>query len=373
MYADTKSQVRVDGSYSEEFPVNVGVHQGSVLSPLLFIIVLEALSREFRTGCPWELLYADDLVIIAESEEELRNKLSLWKSNMESKVLSVNVGKTKIMISGADMNTLKDSGKFPCGVCRTGVGSNSIYCNGCKHWVHKKCSKISGKMKPDPNFRCSRCLGTARPIDGRPCKHMNIGDDLLDVVDCFCYLGDTIDAGGGCNLSAITRARTAWGRFRQLLPILTNRCISYQTRGKVFRTCIRTVLLYGSECWALRNEDRARLERTARAMIRWICGVKPVQRISSQSLCNKLGVPPLDVAVRARRLRWFGHVKRSVDWINKCTVFEVPGKCGKGRPRKSWEETLKEDLKAWNLEEHMAHDRANWRNSIWERKRQSSV
>ena len=103
----------------------------------------------------------------------------------------------------------------------------------------------------------------------------------------------------------------------------------------------------------------------------WICGVKPVQRISSQSLCNKLGVPPQDVAVRAR-LRWFGHVKRSVDWINKCTVFEVPGKCGKGRPRKSWEETLKEDLKAWNLEEHMAYDRANWRN-IWERKRQSSV
>ena len=45
--------------------LGVGVHQGSVLSPLLFIIVLEALSREFRTGCPWELLYADDLMISA--------------------------------------------------------------------------------------------------------------------------------------------------------------------------------------------------------------------------------------------------------------------------------------------------------------------
>ena len=46
--------------------VKVGVHQGSVLSPLLFIIVLEALSQEFRTKKPWELLYTDDLVISAD-------------------------------------------------------------------------------------------------------------------------------------------------------------------------------------------------------------------------------------------------------------------------------------------------------------------
>ena len=71
MYTNTKSKVRVNDSYTDEFDVKVGVHQGSVLSPLLFVIVLEALSREFRTGTPWELLYADDLVIIAETEEEL--------------------------------------------------------------------------------------------------------------------------------------------------------------------------------------------------------------------------------------------------------------------------------------------------------------
>ena len=63
MYKDVRSRVRVGSGYSEEFDVKVGVHQGSVLSPVLFIIVLEALSREFRTGCPWELLYADDSMI----------------------------------------------------------------------------------------------------------------------------------------------------------------------------------------------------------------------------------------------------------------------------------------------------------------------
>ena len=67
--------------------MKVGVHQGSVLSPLLFIIVLEALSREFRAGVPWEDLhvYADDLVIIADSLEECVRRLLIWKEAMEKK------------------------------------------------------------------------------------------------------------------------------------------------------------------------------------------------------------------------------------------------------------------------------------------------
>ena len=52
MYTDVKSRVGVNGQYSKEFGVGVGVHQGSVLSPLLFILVLEALSRQFRTVVP---------------------------------------------------------------------------------------------------------------------------------------------------------------------------------------------------------------------------------------------------------------------------------------------------------------------------------
>ena len=89
------SRVRVNGQYSEEFGVGVGVHQGSVLSPLLFILVPEALSREFQTGVPWELLYADDLTVIADTLAECITKLKVWKNGMENRGLSVNMKKTK--------------------------------------------------------------------------------------------------------------------------------------------------------------------------------------------------------------------------------------------------------------------------------------
>ena len=182
MYKDVRSRVRVGDGYSEEFGVGVGVHQGSVLSPL-FIIVLEALSREFRTGCPWELLYADDLMISAESMEELLVKVQTWKTEMEKKGLRVNMGKTKIMESGINLDVLKKSGKYPCGVCQSGVGSsNAIFCGGYKRWVHKKCSGIKGPLRPDPEFRCARCLGTARAIDEREVSEVEVGNEKLEVV-----------------------------------------------------------------------------------------------------------------------------------------------------------------------------------------------
>ena len=74
MYSNARSSVCVGEGYSEEFEVKDGVHQGCVLSPL-FIIVLEALLCEFHSGVPLEDLYADDLVIIAESLEECVRRL----------------------------------------------------------------------------------------------------------------------------------------------------------------------------------------------------------------------------------------------------------------------------------------------------------
>jgi hypothetical protein len=77
----------VNGNESNSFEVKVGVHQGSVLSPLLFIIVLDTLSKKFRCGLPLELLYADDLILIAESEDLLTDKIRVCREGLEAKGL----------------------------------------------------------------------------------------------------------------------------------------------------------------------------------------------------------------------------------------------------------------------------------------------
>ena len=92
------------------------------------MIVMEAISREFRVALPRELLYADDLVVIAEIEEDLIKRLNEWKNNVENRSIRVNINKTKVMISGERQKPLQKAARWPCGVCGRGVGSNSIQC-----------------------------------------------------------------------------------------------------------------------------------------------------------------------------------------------------------------------------------------------------
>ena len=123
---------------------------------------------------------------------------------MEEKGLRVNAGKTKIMICDTGLDHLQSTGEFPCAVCCTGVCSNSIFCNGCKHWVHKKCSGLKHLTK-DPDFRCARCQGTAHPLDSRPQREVQVRPNKLEVVASFCYLGDMLSAAEGCEFSITTR------------------------------------------------------------------------------------------------------------------------------------------------------------------------
>ena len=101
--------------------------------------------------------------------QECVRRFLTWKEAMEKKGLRVNAGKIKIMICGTGLDLLQSSGKFPCAVCHTGVSSNSIFCNGCKHWVHKKCSGLKHFKKKTltTDLHCARELHAPWMADHR--------------------------------------------------------------------------------------------------------------------------------------------------------------------------------------------------------------
>ena len=161
--------------------------------------------------------------------------------DLEKKGLRVNVGKTKIVICGTGLDLLQSSGEFPCAVCRTGVGSNSIFCNGRKHWVHKKCSGLKLLTK-DPDYTCTRCKGTAHPLDGRPQNEVQVGPDKLEVVASFCYLGDMLSVAG----LLWTFNRNVWKPLGRSSRI----CYQFSLHATSLsrHMAVRTALLCGAQC-----------------------------------------------------------------------------------------------------------------------------
>ena len=369
MYQRCRTVVRTMHGNSADFEVKVGVHQGSVLSPLLFVIVLEALTCDIRAGLPFELLYADDLVLMADSVDLLHDKIVRWRECLESKGLKVNLKKTKIMLSRRNKGAVEKVGRWPCSVCGKGVGRNSIQCSACLSWVHKRCSGIKSSLKPDVcGFVCGVCLGVCGDGADGSLEHLSLkGGEALECVDRFCYLGDTISARGGAEAASVARVRSAWKKFRELSGLITNKEVSLRLKGKLYSSIIRSIMLYGSECWALKVDQEARLDRTEMRMVRWMSGVRLRERYTNSQLRERMGIEPLHEVLRRRRLRWLGHIWRKDDeeWVKKCVKWEANGGRGRGRPRLRWREVVERDMKDRGMVVEDAFDRQKWRMLSW--------
>jgi hypothetical protein len=284
---------------------------------------------------------------------------------MEAKGLRVNLAKTKVLKCGVGCGQVTKSGKYPCGVCRQGVGRNCIQCNKCKSWVHKRCSGIKGKLKPDSSFQCTTCVSKAEHGYLVDENEIDLGSGVvLEQVKSFCYLGDVIGAGGGAEDASRNRVKCGWAKFHDLGCILKGRGASWSIKGKFYRSCVQKTLLHGTETWPAKVEDMQRLERAEKSMVRWMCGVSLKNGCKSEDLLQRLGVESITSVMRRGRLRWYGHVERkpSKEWTSKCRYVEVEGKCGKGRRKMTFEARVKQDMDLFGLTKEMAQDRDLWRN-----------
>ena len=98
MYKATKTRVKTRCGLTQYFNIEVGLHQGSTLSPLLFIIIMDVLASSIQRDPPWAMLFADDLVICDESRLEVEQQLDRWREVLEGNGLKISRKKTEYLI-----------------------------------------------------------------------------------------------------------------------------------------------------------------------------------------------------------------------------------------------------------------------------------
>ena len=137
-------------------------------------------------------------------------------------------------------------------------------------------------------------------------------EDVLEEVEKFCYLGDMISCYSGASEAVIARIGSAWKKFRELSGVLVGQqVLSLKQQGKIYQCCVRPVLFSCYETWELTVADEARLRGGKRRMIRMMCGVRLVERVSTDILRERVSVVvKIEDMIIQSRLRWHGHVMR---------------------------------------------------------------
>ena len=166
------------------------MHRNKILFNVVLILLgqhctgknlVQCCPRSFRQHCTGKILFNVVLILLGQ---HCTDKYLMWCCPWGSRQHKVSTRKTKIMVSRVDLQRLKDSGNYSCSVFRKCTGSDSIYCFGWLHWVHKKWSGSISWLNPNPDYCCSRCKGAACTIDGRPYNEwLFVQDKKLDVVD----------------------------------------------------------------------------------------------------------------------------------------------------------------------------------------------
>ena len=207
---------------------------------------------------------------------------------------------------------------------------------------------MKGKLKEDPGYRCAKCVRGGCALNGAEEQEVVLEDDSsLECVNRFCYLGDMLGAAGGCGEASRTRVRGAWGQFKVFAELVIRRGMPLRQKGRVYRSCVQSAMVYASETWAVRVEEEQRMERNENVMLRWMCGVTLRDKVPTAELRRRLGIEAVVDFMRQGRLRWFGHVKRKEvdDLASTCWNLEVAGSRSRGRPRMTWRARLDGDMK----------------------------
>jgi len=287
MYDGATTSVRTQGGMTEEFSIKIGLHQGSSLSPYLFTLVMDVLTGHLQDAIPKCMLFADDIVLIEESKEDVNGKLEVWREALESKGFRLSRSKTEYM----------------------------------------EC-KFSKKQANND-------------------MEVKIGEHIIPQVSKFRYLGSILQRDGEIDGDVTHRIQAGWTKWRNASGVLCDRKIPLKLKGKFYRTAVRPAMLYGSECWAVKGQQEHKMGVAEMRMLRWMSGHTRKDKIRNDCVRKKVGVADIGEKMTETRLRWFGHVQRRPLEAPVRQVDQMvcnPIKKGRGRPRRTLGDMVKRGL-----------------------------
>ena len=287
LYDRSRSLVRVAGNKSDLFPVHVGVRQGCPLSPVLFIIFMDRISRrslggegvQFGDQRISSLLFADDVVLMASSGQDLQRALGRFAAECEASGMTISCSKSEAMVL--------DRKKVPCPLT---VGGVSL-----------------------PQVEEFKYLGVLFTSDGR-------GEREIDR-----------------RIGAAAAVRTSLYR-----SVVVKRELSRKTKLSIYRSIYVPTLTYGQELWRLSERTRSRIQAAEMSFLRRVAGLSLRDRVRSSAIREELGVEPLLLHVERSQLRWLGHLYRMPPGRLPREVFRACPTGGRppGRPRDRWRDLV---------------------------------
>ena len=248
------------------------------------------------------MLYADDIVLCGTSSEVVEKKLEEWRRAMEDRRLKINREKTVYLRFNVDGN-----------------------------------------------------------LDGN--SDINLQGQYLEQVNTWSDIGRKWRLG--CRDDS-SRIQSGWKNWKRVSGILCDRRISLRVKWKVYNTVVRPAMVYSAETWSVKKAQEKKLDVAEMRMLRWMSGVTKLDRIGNERIRGTTNVGEISKKVQESRLKWYGHVlRREDDYVGKRVMaMEVAGKRRRGRPKRRWLDSIRNDLSERELSREDAQDRVKWRRLI---------
>ncbi|KAI3356005.1 hypothetical protein L3Q82_017278 [Scortum barcoo] len=284
LYDRSRSLVRIAGSKSDLFPVHVGLRQGCPLSPVLFIIFMDRISRRsqgpegvrFGNHRISSLLFADDVVLLASSSQDLQHVLERFAAECEAAGMRISTSKSEAMVL--------DRKRVVCPL------------------------RVSGEVLPQ--------------------------------VEEFKYLGVLFTSEGKMEREIDRRIGAASAVMRSVYrTVVVKKELSRKaSKLSIYRSIYVPTLTYGHELWVMTERTRSRIQAAEMSFLRRVAGRSLRDRVRSSVIREELGVEPLLLRIERSQLRWLGHLFRMPPGRLPREVFQA---CPTGRrPSGKTQDTL---------------------------------